>query len=156
MSDFRQQQRGAKVILKDVPDAQRFGVAEMDGDRILGIEEKPAHPKSNYAVTGIYMYDSTVFEKIQTLEPSARGELEITDVNNLYVAEGTLTFSLLEGWWTDAGTVDSLRPRYGSRGEDRRESLEPRRHENEKRGLDQAWRPLRPRGLGGERFASCG
>jgi glucose-1-phosphate thymidylyltransferase len=109
VNDFRRQERGAKVILKDVPDAQRFGVAEMNGDSILGIEEKPANPKSNYAVTGIYMYDSTVFEKIQTLDPSERGELEITDVNNLYISEGTLTFSILQGWWTDAGTVDSLR-----------------------------------------------
>ena len=109
VNDFRRQDRGAKVILKDVPDAQRFGVAEMNGDSILGIEEKPANPKSNCAVTGIYMYDSTVFEKIHTLDPSDRGELEITDVNNLYIAEGTMTFSILEGWWTDAGTIDSLR-----------------------------------------------
>ena len=106
---FRKQQRGARVLLKDVPDAQRFGVAEVNEDRILGIEEKPQNPKSNYAVTGIYMYDPTVFEKIRTLELSARGELEITDVNNLFIDEGTLTFSLLQGWWTDAGTIDSLR-----------------------------------------------
>ncbi|MDA1313013.1 MAG: sugar phosphate nucleotidyltransferase [Acidobacteria bacterium] len=106
---FREQPRGARVLLKAVPDAERFGVAELSDDRILGIEEKPKNPKSNYAVTGIYMYDPTVFEKIHTLEPSARGELEITDVNNLFIAEGTLTFSILEGWWTDAGTVDSLR-----------------------------------------------
>ncbi len=106
---FRKQSRGARVLLKNVPDAQRFGVAEIRDNRILGIEEKPKNPKSNYAVTGIYMYDPTVFEKIRTLEPSARGELEITDVNNLFIAEGTLTFSILEGWWTDAGTIDSLR-----------------------------------------------
>ncbi|HUG81580.1 MAG TPA: sugar phosphate nucleotidyltransferase [Bryobacterales bacterium] len=106
---FRKQPRGARVLLKSVPDAERFGVAELNGDRILGIQEKPKNPKSNYAVTGIYMYDPTVFEKIHTLEPSARGELEITDVNNLFIAEGTLTFSVLEGWWTDAGTIDSLR-----------------------------------------------
>ena len=109
VNDFRGRDGGAKVILKDVPDAERFGVAEMNGDRIVGIEEKPKQPKSNYAVTGIYMYDATVFGKIATLEPSARGELEITDVNNLYIAEGTLTYSILNGWWTDAGTVDSLR-----------------------------------------------
>ena len=109
VNDFRGRDGGAKVILKDVPDAERFGVAEMNGDRIVGIEEKPKQPKSNYAVTGIYMYDATVFKKIATLEPSARGELEITDVNNLYIAEGTLAYSILEGWWTDAGTVDSLR-----------------------------------------------
>jgi glucose-1-phosphate thymidylyltransferase len=106
---FRAQPRGARVLLKSVPDAQRFGVAEIRDNRILGIEEKPKTPKSDYAVTGIYMYDPTVFEKIRTLEPSARGELEITDVNNLFIAEGTLTFSTLEGWWTDAGTIDSLR-----------------------------------------------
>ena len=106
---FRKQSRGARVLLKNVPDAQRFGVAEIRDNRILGIEEKPKNPKSNYAVTGIYMYDPTVFEKIRTLKPSARGELEITDVNNLFIAEGTLTFSILEGWWTDAGTIDSLR-----------------------------------------------
>ena len=107
-NDFRKQARGARVLLKAVDDAERFGVAELSGDRILGIEEKPKKPKSDYAVTGIYMYDPTVFEKIHTLEPSARGELEITDVNNLFIAEGTLTFSILEGWWTDAGTVESL------------------------------------------------
>ena len=106
--DFERQEHGAKVLLKEVRDAERFGVAEIDGDRIVGIEEKPSRPKSNYAVTGIYMYDKTVFAKTQTLKPSARGELEITDVNNAYIAEGTLTFSYLEGWWTDAGTFDSL------------------------------------------------
>jgi glucose-1-phosphate thymidylyltransferase len=105
---FRTQERGAKILLKQVPDAERFGVAEIAGDRIVGIEEKPRQPKSNYAVTGIYMYDSTVFDKIRGLVPSLRGELEITDVNNAYIGEGTLTFSYLEGWWTDAGTFDSL------------------------------------------------
>jgi glucose-1-phosphate thymidylyltransferase len=105
---FRRQAQGAHILLKEVPDAERFGVAEVSGDRIIGIEEKPAHPKSNYAVTGIYMYDSTVFDKIKTLVPSGRGELEITDVNNAYVREGSLTFSFLSGWWTDAGTFDSL------------------------------------------------
>jgi glucose-1-phosphate thymidylyltransferase len=105
---FRSQPLGAHILLKEVLDAERFGVAEVDGDRIVGIEEKPAHPKSNYAVTGIYMYDSSVFDKIKTLVPSGRGELEITDVNNAYVREGSLTFSFLSGWWTDAGTFDSL------------------------------------------------
>lgn len=105
---FRQQPRGAHILLKEVPDAERFGVAEVAGDRIVGIEEKPKAPKSNYAVTGIYMYDPTVFEKIQNLVPSRRGELEITDVNNAYIREGTMTFSYLDGWWTDAGTFDSL------------------------------------------------
>jgi len=108
VEDFRRQPRGAKILLKEVPDAERFGVAEIIGDRIVGIEEKPKRPKSNHAVTGIYMFDATVFEKVRTLVPSARGELEITDVNNAYIREGTLTFSFLEGWWTDAGTFDSL------------------------------------------------
>jgi glucose-1-phosphate thymidylyltransferase len=107
--NFRAQPAGARILLKEVPDAERFGVAEMDGDRIIRIVEKPKHPKSNYAVTGIYMFDATVFQKINQLEPSARGELEITDVNNLYIEDGTMTFSTLEGWWTDAGTIDSLR-----------------------------------------------
>jgi glucose-1-phosphate thymidylyltransferase len=106
--DFEQQERGAKIMLKQVHDAERFGVAEIQGSRIAGIEEKPARPKSNYAVTGIYMYDETVFDKTRTLTPSARGELEITDVNNAYIREGTMTFNYLEGWWTDAGTFDSL------------------------------------------------
>ncbi|NWF82672.1 MAG: NTP transferase domain-containing protein [Bryobacteraceae bacterium] len=108
VEDFRKQERGAKILLKEVHDAERFGVAEIAGDRIVGIEEKPAKPKSNYAVTGFYMYDDTVFEKIRTLKPSGRGELEITDVNNAYIQEGTLTFGFLEGWWTDAGTFESL------------------------------------------------
>jgi glucose-1-phosphate thymidylyltransferase len=105
---FAAQQRGARILLKEVPDAERFGVAEIEGDRIVSIEEKPRQPKSNCAVTGIYLYDATVFEKVRTLVPSARGELEITDVNNAYIREGTMTFSYLEGWWTDAGTFESL------------------------------------------------
>jgi glucose-1-phosphate thymidylyltransferase len=108
VEEFRRQPKGAKIFLKEVPDAERFGVAELDGDRIVGIEEKPERPKSNYAVTGIYLYDETVFEKCRKLEPSARGELEITDVNNSYIAEGSMTFAILNGWWTDAGTFDSL------------------------------------------------
>ncbi len=106
---FRRQERGAKILLKEVPDAERFGVAEIHGDRIVGIEEKPRHPKSNYAVIGIYFYDATVFDKVKALKPSGRGELEITDVNNAYISEGTMTYDVLEGWWTDAGTFDSLR-----------------------------------------------
>jgi glucose-1-phosphate thymidylyltransferase len=108
VDDFRRQERGAKILLKEVPDASRFGVAEMRGDRIVGIEEKPQRPKSNYAVTGIYMYDPTVFDKTKVLVPSGRGELEITDVNNAYILEGTMTYAFLDGWWTDAGTFDSL------------------------------------------------
>ena len=100
--------RGARIFLKEVQDAQRFGVAELDGDKIIGIEEKPKQPKSNYAVTGIYLYDGSVFDKCRNLKPSHRGELEITDVNNAYIAEGTMTFAVLDGWWTDAGTFDSL------------------------------------------------
>src|SRR6202167_938240 len=106
--DFRKQAQGAKILLKQVTDAERFGVAETAVDRIVNIEEKPRHPKSNYAVTGIYMYDATVFDKVRTLVPSKRGELEITDVNNAYIQEGFMTFDFLEGWWTDAGTFDSL------------------------------------------------
>jgi glucose-1-phosphate thymidylyltransferase len=106
--NFKRQPRGAKVILKKVPDAQRFGVAEIRGTRVLNIEEKPKAPKSDYAVIGIYFYDSSVFEKIHRLKPSGRGELEITDVNNFYIEEGTLTCEILEGWWTDAGTFESL------------------------------------------------
>ncbi len=108
VEEFRKQERGARILLKEVHDAERFGVAEISGGKIIGIEEKPAKPKSNYAVTGIYMYDGTVFEKVRELVPSRRNELEITDVNNSYIAEGTMTFSHLEGWWTDAGTFDSL------------------------------------------------
>lgn len=105
---FRAQGQGARILLKEVTDAERFGVAELSGDRIVGIEEKPAKPKSNFAVTGIYMYDATVFDKIHTCKPSHRNELEITDVNNAYIQEGTMQFSFLDGWWTDAGTFDSL------------------------------------------------
>src|SRR5205809_3288316 len=108
VEDFRRQPRGAKILLKKVHDVERFGVAEISGDRVVNIEEKPKKPKSDYAVTGFYMYDQTVFEKIETLVPSNRGELEITDVNNAYIREGTMTFSYLEGWWTDAGTFESL------------------------------------------------
>ncbi len=105
---FFTQRRGAKILLKEVEDPQRFGVAEISGDTVLGIEEKPASPKTNYAVIGIYMYDPQVFDIIRTLKPSGRGELEITDVNNAYIAQGTMTYEILDGWWTDAGTFESL------------------------------------------------
>jgi glucose-1-phosphate thymidylyltransferase len=108
VEEFCHQPAGAKILLKEVPDAERFGVAEIEGGRILGIEEKPKQPKSNLAVTGIYLYDETVFDKVQKLKRSDRGELEITDVNNAYIAEGTMSFAHLDGWWTDAGTFDSL------------------------------------------------
>jgi len=99
---------GARVLLAEVDDPERFGVAVIDGDHIARIEEKPAHPKSNFAVTGVYVYDSKVFEIIKGLEQSERGELEITDVNNRYIAWGALTYGKVEGWWTDAGTFESL------------------------------------------------
>ena len=102
-------EKGAKVFIKEVHDPQRYGVAELAGDRIIGIEEKPKNPKSNYCVTGIYMYDAGVFEIIKTLKPSGRGELEITDVNNHYITKGEMGFAMLDGWWTDAGTPDSYR-----------------------------------------------
>ena len=106
---FQQQERGAHLLLKEVDDPERFGCPEIADGRILQIEEKPKQPKSRYAVTGIYFFDATIFEKISRLRPSGRGELEITDVNNMYIEEGTMTFGVLEGWWTDAGTFDSLR-----------------------------------------------
>jgi glucose-1-phosphate thymidylyltransferase len=106
--NFKRQAVGAKVIVKKVPDAQRFGVAEIHGNQVTNIEEKPKVPKSDFAVIGIYFYDSSVFEKIRRLKPSGRGELEITDVNNFYIKEGALTYEVLDGWWTDAGTFDSL------------------------------------------------
>ena len=99
---------GAMIILKEVPDPERFGVAELAGDRIIGIEEKPARPKSSHAVTGVYFYDGDVFEVIRTLKPSARGEYEITDVNNAYIRENRLFADFFTGWWTDAGTFESL------------------------------------------------
>ena len=105
---FEKQAAGARILLKQVPDAGRFGVAELRDNRVVGIEEKPKQPKSDYAVTGIYMYDESVFSKVRVLVPSDRGELEITDVNNAYIREESLEFSFLEGWWTDAGTFDSL------------------------------------------------
>ena len=108
VENFRKQKKGAKILLKEVPDPQRFGVAELKGDRIAGIEEKPKEPKSRYAVIGIYLFDQEVFNIIKTLKPSGRGELEITDVNNRYIEKGLMTWDILEGWWTDAGTFESL------------------------------------------------
>ena len=108
VENFRKQKEGAKILLKEVPDPQRFGVAEVKGDRIAGIEEKPKEPKSRYAVIGIYLFDQLVFDTIKTLKPSDRGELEITDVNNRYIEKDLMTWDILEGWWTDAGTFESL------------------------------------------------
>ncbi|MHB8110017.1 MAG: sugar phosphate nucleotidyltransferase [Syntrophorhabdaceae bacterium] len=108
VSDFREQKRGAKIMLKEVPDPERFGVAEITEGRLINIVEKPKNPRSNLAVIGIYLYDPGVFDIVKTLKPSDRGELEITDVNNAYVREGTMTWEMLDGWWTDAGTFESL------------------------------------------------
>jgi glucose-1-phosphate thymidylyltransferase len=105
---YRHQGGGAKIMLKKVPDPQRFGVPELKGPNVLRIEEKPEFPKSEYAVVGIYMYDGEVYEIIRTLKPSDRGELEITDVNNAYIERDEMTWEELEGWWTDAGTFESL------------------------------------------------
>ncbi len=108
-NDFLAQPTGAKVLLKEVPDPQRFGVARIENDKLVEIIEKPSDPPSNLAVIGIYFYDNDVFGICQTLKPSGRGELEITDVNNAYLGRGDLTYEVIEGWWTDAGTFDSLR-----------------------------------------------
>jgi glucose-1-phosphate thymidylyltransferase len=108
VKDFRKQKEGAKILLKEVPDPQRFGVPELVDGNIVKIEEKPMVPKSKYAVIGIYMYDSKVFDIIRTLKPSHRGELEITDVSNAYIREGKMTYGVLQGWWSDAGTFASL------------------------------------------------
>jgi len=101
--------KGAQILVKQVEDPERFGVAEIEGDQVTGIEEKPAQPKSDYAVTGIYMYDAAVFDLIKNLKPSKRGELEITDVNNDYIRCGEMKYSVLDGWWTDAGTPESYK-----------------------------------------------
>jgi glucose-1-phosphate thymidylyltransferase len=108
VENFKRQKGGAKILLKEVHDPQRFGVPELKGDRIVRIEEKPKSPRSQYAVIGIYLYDQEVFNIVKTLKPSGRGELEITDVNNQYIEKGLMTWDILEGWWTDAGTFESL------------------------------------------------
>ena len=107
--DFEKQERGAKIYLKEVANPQSYGIAEMKGDRIVGIEEKPKKPKSNMAVIGIYMYDNKVYDIVRKLKPSGRGELEITDVNNFYIEQSTMTFEVLDGWWGDCGeSFDSM------------------------------------------------
>jgi len=108
VENFKKQGRGAKILLKEVSDPWRFGVAELEGDRVVRIVEKPKEPKSNLIVTGIYMYDARVFDFIKQLKPSERGELEITDVNNMYIERNEMTYEILDGWWTDAGTFESL------------------------------------------------
>ena len=105
---YRKQGTGAKILLKKVPDPQRFGVPRLDGPHVVRIDEKPSKPQSNYAVIGIYMYDGTVYDIIRSLKPSARNELEITDVNNAYIEQDAMTWEELHGWWTDAGTFESL------------------------------------------------
>ena len=105
---FRAQPRGAKILLKQVPDPQRFGVPVLRGKQVTRVIEKPSRPASRYAVTGIYFYDAAVFDYVRTLKPSRRGELEITDVNNRYIEAGVMTYEILRGWWTDAGTFESL------------------------------------------------
>jgi len=105
---YKTQRDGAKIILKKVPDPQRFGVPRLDGSRVVCIDEKPAQPQSDYAVIGVYMYDEQVYDIIRSLKPSGRGELEITDVNNAYIARDAMTWEELDGWWTDAGTFESL------------------------------------------------
>jgi len=106
--EFKKRGRGARIHLKKVENPQRFGVPIIDGDRIVKIEEKPKSPRSEYAVTGLYMFDSEVFKIIKTLKPSGRGELEITDVNNAYIERNDMTYAIVDGWWSDAGTFDSL------------------------------------------------
>lgn len=108
VNDFQVQQSGARVLLKQVSDPKRYGVATLNGNRIVAIEEKPEHPKSDYAVVGAYFYDASVFDVIRTVEPSARGEYEITAVNNVYIQRDELKYSLVHGKWVDAGTFDSL------------------------------------------------
>ena len=105
---YRQQGGGAKIILKKVPDPQRFGVPRLDGNKVISIDEKPKVPQSDYAVIGIYMYDAKVYDIIRSLKPSGRGELEITEVNNAYIERNQMTWEELDGWWTDAGTFESL------------------------------------------------
>ncbi|MBN3038320.1 MAG: NTP transferase domain-containing protein [Candidatus Omnitrophica bacterium] len=105
---FSKQRKGARILVKDVKDPERFGVVSFKGNKIKAIREKPKRPESSYVVTGIYMYDSKVFDIIKTLKPSGRGELEITDVNNAYLKKNQLYYDILDGWWTDAGTFESL------------------------------------------------
>jgi glucose-1-phosphate thymidylyltransferase len=106
--NFAKQKMGAKILIQEVLDPQRYGVPQLEGEKIVSIDEKPSQPKSSYAVTGIYMYDTSVFEIIKSLIPSERGELEITDVNNAYISKNELAYDVLKGWWTDAGTHASF------------------------------------------------
>ena len=122
---FDAQPSGCRLLLKEVDDPERFGVAHFEGERIAGIEEKPKEPKSKFAVTGIYMYDNRVFDFARDLRPSARGELEITDVNNAYINAGDCYFDVLQGWWTDAGQFESLYRAAQLVAEERMKALQP-------------------------------
>jgi glucose-1-phosphate thymidylyltransferase len=104
VKEFEKQKKGAKILLKEVPDPQRFGVPLIKDGKVIRIDEKPEKPASSYAVIGVYMYDNQVFDIVRTLKPSGRGELEITDVNNAYIKQGTMTYAIIDGWWADAGT----------------------------------------------------
>lgn len=108
VADFEKQPMGGRIFLKEVDDPERFGVAEIENGKVINIQEKPKRPRTNYAVIGIYMYDNQVFDIARNLKPSARGELEITDVNNEYIRRGSMSYSIIDGWWTDAGTFESL------------------------------------------------
>ena len=108
IDNFKNQPKGARILVKESPNPERFGVVEIKDKKIISIQEKPKNPKSNYIVTGVYMYDNKVFDIIKSLKPSARNELEITDVNNAYIKMGMLEYEALDGWWSDAGTFDSL------------------------------------------------
>jgi len=109
VKEFEEQKRGAKILLKEVPDPERFGVPHIKEGKVVQIDEKPKKPASHYAVIGVYMYDDQVFDIVRTLKPSDRGELEITDVNNAYIKQGNMTYAIVDGWWADAGTsFDSL------------------------------------------------
>ncbi len=134
---FRQQPSGAKILLKEVPNCERFGVPELAGDKVVKIYEKPQVAPSKYAVTGIYMYDHQVFDIISTLEPSNRGELEITDVNNQYIEQGEMTYDILKGWWTDAGTIESLL-RANNLVAQGKEKRRPTRDEREEQPVERA------------------
>jgi len=108
MANFSKQKKGARILIKEVSDPHRFGVVEIKKNKIAGIEEKPKKPKSRFAVVGIYFYDHSVFNVIKELKPSARGELEISDVNNAFLRSRSLEYDIMSGWWTDAGTFESI------------------------------------------------
>jgi len=146
IGDFRDDPRGARILLKEVDDPCRFGVATVDGDHVRRIVEKPSQPETHLAVTGCYMYDDRVFDVIRSLEPSGRGELEITDVNNRYIEWGELRHHVLSGWWTDAGTVSSLHRAAGLVASDRENPVLAGRPEGDIAGTGSAPVPARTEG----------